>query len=668
MSLIDYRFATAAEEAAAKSNQGRLEDFVLRKEGQVLSEYSPSDEAKKARETVVRWFGLGDLNQRTPRFEFNDLSLLGRCQVDRMAWNNYMPNDGDPNQGDITQAWRSNAQRPIVHNQVIAIAAHASARMMFPKVFAYDQQNDAQTDAAQVMEDLMEWSGDQSKYSATALMATISALVEPASIVFTEYAEAHRTIKTPKKGGGYDTKIVVDEALSCFRNSIVPCEELYISNPYEPDIQKQDWLIWRRVRSFDIMNALYGQHPDFQYVKPGVQVIYDDADRLFYEVYDQNMRGQMCEEVIAWNRSLDLKLTLVNGILICDPDNPNPRNDKLYPFAKFLYEPISPNFFWGKALVTKISQDAKVINSLYQMVMDGTYLRLMPPMVSIGNEAINADILVPGSVSTLTGPNAQLTPLLQGNDLTSGFNAMLAVEKSIVDSSGSSYIGTSATQAQGKTAYETGIIQQNTNILLNIFVQPIGQFAQDYGRLVLGDILQYLTIVEATQIDKGPSYRAFLLADKESGGKRVSRKIQFDGTLPDDKIPEGQADDLSYETMDKEGGLNSNMEIYRVNPALFRNLKYMITVNPDVKNPLSEELDRQMSSEVYDRLVANPTTDLWTVTRDFVLKKYPQSKRDPDQYKAQAPNPAMSSMMPGMGAQGGAPLPTAPALPTNPVG
>ena len=57
---------------------------------------------------------------------------------------------------------------------------------------------DEQTEAAQVMMDLMEWAGNQSDYSKTALYATISSLVNPASIIYTEYAETYREVKREK--------------------------------------------------------------------------------------------------------------------------------------------------------------------------------------------------------------------------------------------------------------------------------------------------------------------------------------------------------------------------------------------------------------------------------------------------------------------------------------
>ena len=39
------------------------------------------------------------------------------------------------------------------------------------------------------------------------------------------------------------------------------------------------------------------KYENFKYVKPGVQIIYNDANQTFYEVYDTNMRHELVEEI-----------------------------------------------------------------------------------------------------------------------------------------------------------------------------------------------------------------------------------------------------------------------------------------------------------------------------------------------------------------------------------
>ncbi len=146
------------------------------------ADYSPSEDEYAVQAMVLKHFILSSTNMYTPRVEFNDLSLIDRDQYDQMLFNTYQPNNGEASEAAPQTAWRSRAMRPVVRNKCMSIAAHATARLIFPKVFAYNQDSDEQRDAAQVIEDLMEWSGDISNYPYTALMRVLTALSSPASV------------------------------------------------------------------------------------------------------------------------------------------------------------------------------------------------------------------------------------------------------------------------------------------------------------------------------------------------------------------------------------------------------------------------------------------------------------------------------------------------------
>ena len=621
-----------------------------------ISPYKPNLEENKVRQAIVDHFRLSDVIMRKPRRKFNDLSVITRMQVDQMAFNTYQENNGESLAGDEINEWKSKAMRPIVRNKVVSIAAHATAQLIFPKVFAYDKAtNDDDQKGAQVMEDLMEWAADQSNYLKTNLYATIASLVNPASIVFTEYANTYQRFKTEKGDNGWKWEQRLDEDSSGFQDTVVPVDELYISNFYEHNIQKQDWLIWRRVQSYSQMESKYFEYPNFKYVKAGVQLIYNDANQTFYEVYDANMRQEMCEEIIYWNRAKDLKIIMVNGVMLTDYDNPNPRQDKLYPFVKFGYELIDEGkCFYYKSLAFKMQQDANIINTLYPMIIDGTYLSLMPPMVNRGSEAIGSEVIVPGAVTTLSNPESNLEAIQVSQNLAAGMNTLMKVEESIGESS------EKPLQIGAKpTAYAIAAETKEQQVILGLFIQMMVQFIKDYGRLRLGDIFQYLTIGEVSDIEGSENaplvYKTFMLHDKNEGGKMKTKKIQFDASLPTEAITKKKKLDLSYETLEKQGGIDSNTSLYRVSPELFRNRKFTLKINPQSMTPLTEEAERAFGLELYDRAIANPIADQEQIFRDFLLGQNPISKKDPDKYVAkQQSQPQMPQLqgMQGMPQQG----------------
>lgn len=617
----------------------QVEAVLLRaatnEKGETISEiapYSETEEEKAVSALILKHFVLGTTNQYTPRVEFNDLSLTLRDQYDAMSFNTYQPNNGEAWGGSPQTAWRSRALRPIVRNKCMSIAAHATARLIFPKVFAFNEESDEQSDAARLIEDLMEWSGDVSNYSHIALMRVITAMYSPASIGYTEYGEVMRRVKTERDGetGKWLETMIRDEAYPCFMDQVVPVTQLYIENVYEPDIQKQGFLIWRKVYSYSQAQAKYGDAPNFKYVRPGVQTIYDDANRTFYYVYDSNMRSEDVEEVTYWNKNLDLKVVKVNNIFITEYDAPNPRADKLYPFDKFVYEPINDHFFYGKSLAFKLQQDASVINTLYQMVIDGTYLSIFKPMVAVGGEIIASDVIVPGAVTTFQDPTSDLRAINVGSDLKSGLETLSVVEKSIDESSvepqqqGAANGGT-------QTAYEISKLEQNANTVLGLFLQMIAQHVKDFGKLRLGDILQYLTLPQVAEIsgDSELTYKTFFLKGKDN---QNNKKIEFDSELPDTYETKDEYLDASWDLLAEES--DKKMTILKANPIEIAKLKYMITINPDVLNPRSKDLERAYNLETYDRMVNNPKADPEQTLR-LLLDTNELTQKDPDKYVAQ---------------------------------
>lgn len=652
MSIVQHSEVT--DTTGAKRVEAVLLRTPVNKRGEIeaeTSDYNESPESMDVSSMILKHFILGDQNMYTPRVEFNDLSLVTRDQYDQMAFNTYQPNNGAGWWGAPQQNWRSRAIRPVVRNKCMSIAAHATARLIFPKVFAYNEDSEEQQDAATVMESLMEWSGDVSNYPYTALLRVITAMASPASIGYTEYGEVTRTVKTEQNAdGSWQEEQIRDEAYPCFMDTVVPVTQLFIENMFEPDIQKQGWLIWRKVYSFSAAQAKYnGVYENFKYVRPGVQTIYSDANRQFYYVYDPNMRQEDVEELTYWNKNLDLKIIMVNRVMLTKCDNPNPRKDKLFPFDKFGYEPINDRFFYYKSLSFKLQHDAEIVNTLYQMVIDGTYLSIFKPMVNVGGEIIASDVIVPGAVTTLSDPNADLRAINVGSDLKAGLETLAVVEKSINESSQEPLQQGNDAGEGGTTAYEISRLEANANTVLGLFLQMIAKHVKDFGKLRLGDILQYMTVPDVVAIegeqDADLVYKTFFVNGK-GGGK--NKQVSFDKELPDE-MTQDEYMQKSYDLLISEK--EKDMEISKVNPSLFRDLQYKVTISPDVMNPRSEDLERAFSLEQYDRMVAAPPGMYDSEeTARLLLSTNKKTRSDPDKYLPKQPPPGQPP--PQMGAPG----------------
>jgi hypothetical protein len=183
----------------------------------------------------------------------------------------------------------------------------------------------------------------------------------------------------------------------------------------------------------------------------------------------------------------------------------------------------------------------------------------------------------------------------------------------------------------GTTAYEISRIEQNANTVLGLFIKMIQEHVRQYGRLRIGDIVQYLTIGDVSDIADNAelTYRTFILPAR---GKSKNKKVKFDKGLAD--IPATEENELaeSFKTLKAQGGTDSNEELCRVNPELFRGLKYKVAINPDILNPRSEDLERAFKLEAYDRAIQNPLVDQEAVTKDFLFGAYRNLVDNPDKY------------------------------------
>lgn len=606
--------------------------------------YHPSDLAKQRLMMIRADFTEGDLVMKRPRREFNDLSMLERMAVDQMSFAVYQPNDGDSLAGDEINGWRSNAVRPIVRNKIISINAHVTARTMYPKVYAFNQDSVEEKDASTVMGDLMEWSvvGSNSAYADVSVESTTSALVNPISWTFTQYQNVYRTVKGRKKEDGvYETKRIIDEDNSGFIDESVAPDQVYFGEFYVRggNVQLQPWIIRRSVMYHSTAAGLFSMYPDWGHVKPGIQVIYNDANQQFYECYDADMRQNEVEIIYYWNRALDLYLITANGILLTDPDNPNPREDKLYPWSTFGYELLRPqgDCMAYKSLAFKTMPDDKAVNTLYPMIIDASYLALFPPTFVAGVETIGSDVLIPGLTTTASSPDATINPILANNqNLKAAYDALFEVEKNITESSTDSQESAKPDSQGQVTAYQISKDEQRAKILLGSFLHMVSRYVKQMGRLRIGDIKQYLTLPELQELEgsaeKGLVYRTFSMA--EGRGRSKGRKIQFESSLPEGDISKEDHLNHSIDTLIKQGGEKSPYQLMRANPTLFRDLAYMLVVTPDVIAPLSDEYEAQIGLEQFDRMIQAPQIFDPEETGRLLLESYRRTKKDPDKYLA----------------------------------
>jgi hypothetical protein len=294
--------------------------------------------------------------------------------------------------------------------------------------------------------------------------------------------------------------------------------------------------------------------------------------------------------------------------------------DKLYPFAKSGYEPLNNGvFFYYKSAANKLGSDQDIVDTLYNMILDGSFLALMPPTAVYGSEEFNSSIYIPGMVTSMRDPNSKIETIGPRADLRAGMESIQMVERSMSESSQDNLRGGQTGGGGDRTAREVMLLEKNASIALGLFGKMVGFLVEDIGNLMVSDILQHMTVAQVSEITGDMKYRSFILPEKMMDGKTVSKKIQFSSPA-DNPAPTTEEEymDESFKMLETEGGPSAEKKIYKVNPELFRQRKYKIKVSVDELSPKSKALEKALSLEFYDRAIANPLADQQAVFKEMV--------------------------------------------------
>lgn len=623
--------------------------------GYNLSTYSPSEAEIEATMLVQKDMLIGREILTRPWMYYNGRSILEEAEENQKRFNGYIP----PKSDDPDESWRTNTVRPLTRNKAISIAAHVTARMLYPNVFAQNSKQEEDRIAAEVMKDTIEWAIDNSEYSMKFVGAVLGMLTDPVAILEVGYQEVMRNVKRKQADGSYKVEEIVDEFLSGFVQNYRQYNEVYITNPFERNIQKQRAVSVRTLIDYAEAEAKYGKHKNFKYVTKGARKVFDHVTKTFYEIADPDLVGDFVECVVYRNRYKDLELVFVNGVLCSEPDECISRNDKNYGLASGGYELLNNgNFFYYKSLVNKLSPDQDIIDVMYGMVMDGTFLALMPPQALFGSEEVNSPMIVPGAITSFTDKETKIENIGPKSDLRAGMQAINLLEKSMSESSQDQFQMGIVTPGE-RTAEEIKTLQENARTALGLFGKMIHDFVTQIGNIMVGDVIQYITIGQLEDIageNAVMKYKTIVLDEKIVNGKKVSKKLRFTENGMENPTPTyKELFDRSLSLMDEEESLD-DVVIYDINPKEFRNRKFLIRVNPDVLKEKSDDLEKALALEAYDRLIQSPVIasdreSMYAVTQDFLVDKYAPGEAHKYMPKKQEQMPQQGDQMQQAGAE-----------------
>lgn len=600
----------------------------IQKDQSNVSSYQPDKDVLELTKMVRDAYKTGHEILHREWTELNNYSVIGRMNKDQLIFNSFV----DESVEDPREAWKWRGTRGQARKNTMAMHAQLTAQYVLPSVFAQNEAQELDREMSDTAHDILEWMAINSNYRSSFLLATMGMLVNPVTYMGAEYNEVYQKVKEPS-ADGYTIKQILDEELSGYNAPVYSADQVMIVNAYEQNIQRQTWVIRRRFMEYSEAQAQYGEHPNFVFVKKGLQTLYSQDDGLFYDIKDDSHDEQV-EEVTAYCRRDDLEITFINGIYMGDEQvEANPikhrdnRNAPRVPIVPFGYERIGEHFFYYKSLVNTVGWDHVLLDRMYEIVMNKEILNLIPPLAFSGVDKIDTEVVVPGAMIASENPEFKASTILPPTNTAPAYAAMREIQSSMDDGSVSA-LQRGQLPDPNQKAFSVGVANQQAEILLSSAMKSIGESVMRYGTLMLDIGLMHLTVAQIDEITGKPKYRTFILEDQNVDGKRVDKKILFDESLIGRRMSnadrEIEAVKLYEQSMKKYG----KEYLYRVNPHLWSKMRYLVRIEPDAMLPKNAAFEKAQAERMYALLRKDPLVSPEVLVRKLITTHYRGEEND----------------------------------------
>lgn len=649
--------------------------------GQALSKspYQPSDEVKTLYARVQQDYQTAYTLQHRAFEEFDGMSLLQRANLDQQTFSAYVGAEYLP----VHKRWRWRGRKNTARNKLIGILAHMLAAMLFPYVRAVNERDEEDKAAAKVMAILVEDYLRRAGYEIKFLHIVLSALVNPAVVLGVEYVEAIQRIKQRLQNGEIKVLEAVDELLSGLQLNIVPIDEFLIGDFYTGELQAQPFLVRVRRISWDNARAIYGNHPDFKYVRAGMTrvVMAGQEGQTLFDIDWTEADPDFVQEITVYYRQEDLQVCFIGGVFMGNAENvynSNPFQHRrlalihdewisipVYPFAKSGFEPLDPTgrFFYYKSGAFKEYWDDQSQNFMQRMLLDGTALDVIKPIFGTGIAKMDTTVMIPGAFIGMP-PGANVVPYSASPNLAAAYEA-IAQAKADMSESTQDKIMQGAVE-QNVTAYATSKAEQNARIFLGVFGLMTAKLIQDLGELTMDCIIQHATVGELdSKVPDGIArkFKTHISKGKERG-KNVTNRVIFTDKYTGRYVSEEEKTKIEWDLYDQAGGEDSDQRIHEVNPYLFARNRYSMWVDADQIVSKSMGTDQQRSAmalQIMTSPAVAPYVEMQNVVEDFAIEPFADGQ--PDRYLKKVD---VNQLMQGVMGPGGQPLPGMPnQMPTE---
>ena len=514
--------------------------------------YTPTKEESEAYQEVIKNVVKGRSIIQKSYNQFNDRSLYDAIDDWQMRWNGYITS------GSVLDQDRSRIFLNYTRNLIISYLSKVAMNLPKIKILAVNKKSGMQDiKFAETLDSLNDYSNNEENASARFFESALECAVKGTVIKYEGYQKLEQDIEIADKydaeTGKYtkkkEKKVLFD---NCFQE-LVAVEDFYVANPYQPDVQKQPWIVWRKITTHQEAEQEFGHYDNFKYVKPGSYTVSADSTTFYRNQLMTEVNMDSVDIVRYYNRGKNRHVVLISGVPVYM--GPIPFKDGHYPFAKGIQEPYDNNFFWGASFVQKIMGDQDLLNTVWNMIVDKTYGSLLPFGLTSDLDDLVEDLeLEPNKIRKVGDVNKWRFETLPG--VNSGEMGVLQNALSFIkEGSGSIMGGSNYTPKGGKiTSRQVQLQQQEMMNKLGFSMNFLEDFERDRTELRVNHILQFYSIPKMEMITG-------------KTGKEIQDLVYREIKIPDTQLSDGRTGNKiikligSVKTKDERKKLEDSMSV-----------------------------------------------------------------------------------------------------------
>jgi len=611
--------------------------------------YNPDSEVEERFREHWNKFISYQTNRDQPLMFFQYKSLLEYVKESVERMNEYHPKPS------YKEPWQNNVFDPITRNKLITILSKIAASRMKPDLIVkgksiFDVK--AARKRKVIYNDLLDAANRKNNDDRQLVWEMYQAMSEGTVIGYEDWRRDTRTVEYVKEynpeTGERKTEEITYDAWDDVFGEIVPIKEFFPETIWAGSIDEIKRCFRVKEMTTEHFKDVYSKFKNANSVQP--KAYYYDTDRgeikwgISEDVDDNNV------QVLQYYDEMKGKLGMwANGVEIYY--GPMPWNHNKIPFWLSQFEPIHPQFLFGKSLPDKMKGMQDINNSLFNAQLDQLMMALNSPIFIDGNiDDLDDGYMEPGRIYGID-PGARVQRGGLGNTDPTSFQMLSLIKRSLDESSVSS-------QAQGiptggrKTRYEVEVLNEGALNLASLFLQLMEMSIRRKYYLRMYNVLQYYSQPSRTESGKS-KFKFIVLKDKELANKRKGTKmIQVVGAM--NNAPTQQ--DLIQAAEDEEGKpfdvLTSTVQPVVISKDYLMNKDFELEITIIPNSSVKESESQKKRSDVAFFQMANqdPYFDQLQIRQDLAnsFDKDPDVVSEPQQQQGQP--------VPGQEGQGQSPL------------